>query len=69
LEAERLISLEEAAALSGLSDAHLRRLAEQGRLRARKIARNWVTTEEAVTEYLNDRGKRSHDPHKYKRSS
>lgn len=48
----RLISLAEAADICGLSAAHLRRLAERGTLRAQKIGRNWVTTEEAVREYL-----------------
>lgn len=64
---ERLISLEQAAAQSGLSSAHLRRLAEKGRLRAQKIGRNWVTTAEAVTEYVSDPEKRSKDPQKYRR--
>src|SRR5207237_9978094 len=45
----------------------LRLLAERGKLRARKIARNWVTTAEAVTEYLTDEEKRSKDPYKNKR--
>ena len=51
-----LISLQEASNLSGLSHDHLRRLAGQGNLWAKKIGRNWVTTEQAVREYLsNDR--------------
>ena len=52
-----LISLKEAAVLSGLSHDHLRRLAGQGELWAMKIARNWVTTEKAVQDYVS-RGKR-----------
>ncbi len=47
-----LISLHEASNLSGLSHDHLRRLAGQGKLWAKKIGRNWVTTEQAVLEYL-----------------
>jgi len=47
-----LISLREAAKLSGLSQDHLRRLAGQGELWAKKIGRNWVTTEQAIHEYL-----------------
>jgi hypothetical protein len=47
-----LISLHEASMLSGLSHDHLRRLAGQGKLWAKKIGRNWVTTEQAVREYL-----------------
>ena len=47
-----LISLSEAAEISGLSPDHLRRLAGEGILWAQKIGRNWVTTEKAVHEYL-----------------
>jgi excisionase family DNA binding protein len=47
-----LISLKEAAKMSGLSQAHLRRLAGQGELKAQKVGRDWVTTERAVREYL-----------------
>jgi hypothetical protein len=67
LENERLISLAEAAALSGLSSGHLKHLAQRGRLRAWKVARNWVTTTSAVSEYTGDAEKRSKDPYKYKR--
>ena len=47
-----LISLTEAADLSGLSADHLRRLAGGGKLWAKKIGRDWVTTERAVKDYL-----------------
>ena len=47
-----LISLQEASKISGLSHDHLRRLAGQGKLWAKKIGRNWVTTEQAVQDYL-----------------
>ena len=50
--AERLISLAEAAELCGLSAAHLRRLVREGNIWGKKIGRNWVTTEEAVAQYL-----------------
>jgi excisionase family DNA binding protein len=49
---EELISLEEAAKLSGLTADHLRRLVRQGDLWGKKIGRNWVTTEQAIKEYL-----------------
>ena len=49
---EELISLSKAAEVSGLSHDHLRRLAEQGQIWAKKLGRNWVTTEQAVREYL-----------------
>ena len=49
---EELISLNKAAEVSGLSQDHLRRLAEKGQIWAKKLGRNWVTTEQAVREYL-----------------
>jgi hypothetical protein len=54
---EDLISLKAAAKKSGLSHDHLRRLAGQGEFWAKKIGRDWVTTEKAVREYL-ARGRR-----------
>ena len=50
--AKRLISLAEAATLSGLSQDHLRRLVGGGLIWGTKIGRNWVTTAEAVKAYL-----------------
>ena len=47
-----LLSLNEAAELSGLSASHLRLLARQGEIWGRKLGRNWVTSEQAVREYL-----------------
>ena len=49
---EELISLKDAAKLSGLSHDHLRRLAGQKEIWAKKIGRNWLTTEQAVKNYL-----------------
>jgi excisionase family DNA binding protein len=67
LDQEELISLSEAAAIAKLHPDHLRKLAQKGYLRARKIGRNWVTSREAVAEYMRDSGKRSRDPYKNKR--
>lgn len=64
---ERLISLKEAATLSGLSHSHLQLLARTGRLGARRLGRDWFTTAEAVAAYLADPEKRSRDPYKNKR--
>jgi hypothetical protein len=50
-----LISLAEAAKLSGFSTKYLRDIAEKGRLKAKKIGRNWVTTLAAVEEYRKNR--------------
>ena len=49
---EELISLKKAVEVSGLSQDHLRRLAEKGQIWAKKLGRNWVTTEQAVRGYL-----------------
>ena len=64
MDREELISLSEAADMSGLSLKHLGLLARDGKLRAKKIGRNWVTTRKAVTEYLRDSQMRSRDPYK-----
>ena len=50
-----LLTLSQASEICSLSQDHLRRLAEQGKLKADKIGRNWVTTKEAVVEYLQNR--------------
>ena len=47
-----LISLKEAAELSGLSYSHIRYLARNGELNAKKLGRDWFTTEQAVKEYV-----------------
>jgi excisionase family DNA binding protein len=47
-----LISLQQAAEISGLSPDHLRRLVEKGEIWGKKIGRNWVTTAQAVTAYI-----------------
>jgi excisionase family DNA binding protein len=55
LQNEQLISLMEAAVYSGLTHDFLRQLASKGKLRARKFGRNWLTTREAIDEYLQGR--------------
>jgi len=62
--AEELITLREAAVKCGLSVSHLRLLARTGRLQARKIGRDWVTTLDAVQRYLKDEHLRSRSPYK-----
>ena len=49
---DELISLSEAARLSGLSPSYLRRLVTQGEIWGMKIGRNWVTTAQAVNQFL-----------------
>ena len=51
LKIDDLISLQQAAKLSGLTPGHLRLLIRQGDIWGTKIGRNWVTTEQAVREY------------------
>jgi excisionase family DNA binding protein len=47
-----LISVTEASQISGLSTSQLRKLLREGQIEGVKIGRNWLTTEEAVQEYL-----------------
>ena len=54
----RLISLSEAASLYGINPDHLRHLAQKRRLQAQKIGNIWVTTPDAVEEYIRSRKKR-----------
>jgi hypothetical protein len=46
-----LISLQDAAKLSGMSSSHIRLLIRQEEMWGIKIGRNWVTTELAIREY------------------
>ena len=46
------IALAEASKFSGLSASHLRKLVREGQIKGVKIGRNWLTTKEAVQEYL-----------------
>lgn len=47
-----LLSLSEAAERCGLSASHLRLLVRESEVWGMKLGRNWVTTEQAVREYL-----------------
>ena len=49
---DKLITLNEAAEQSGLSASHLRLLVRRGDIWGIKLGRNWVTTAQAVKEYL-----------------
>jgi Helix-turn-helix domain len=50
-----LISLHDAAAYSGLTRDSLHGYIKRGRLRARKLGSQWVTTRAAIDDYLNSR--------------
>ena len=67
MDDERLISLREAAVLSGLSHAHLRWLARKAKLEATKMGRDWFTTPSAVDRYLKNEAARKYDPYKKQR--
>jgi hypothetical protein len=55
---EELISLAEAARRYGFDQKYLSNLARRGRLKAVKIARNWLTTPANVEEYIRSRQQR-----------
>ena len=57
-----LISLVEAAQISGFSQGYLRRLMREGKVWGTKIGRDWLTTEEAVKNYLSTERRRGPKP-------
>ncbi|MCL5667076.1 MAG: helix-turn-helix domain-containing protein [Patescibacteria group bacterium] len=52
LTSGKLISISQAATLTPYSAEYLSLLARKGRLNAIKISRDWLTTEEAVKNYV-----------------
>jgi hypothetical protein len=59
-----LISLRQASKITGLTTNHLRLMISRGKLWARKIDSLWVTTEEALSDYLKNREKPGRKPKK-----
>lgn len=57
-----LISLSKAVEISGLSPSFVRRLVSTGKIWGMKVGRNWVTTEQAIMEYLSQDRKRGPKP-------
>lgn len=55
---DELMPLSEAADAYGYSGDYLRRLAEKGRLKARKLGRNWLTTSGDMESFIESREKR-----------
>lgn len=49
---DELISLSEAAEISGLSPSQIRLLVSRGVIWGKKLGRNWFTTAQAVNDYL-----------------
>ena len=68
MDDERLISLKDAAGLSGFSHSHLQLLARTGRLAAKRMGRDWFTTAAAVAAYAANAELRSKDPRKNQRT-
>jgi excisionase family DNA binding protein len=50
-----LLTLAQAAEHYGFSGDYLRRLAEKGRLKARKLGRNWLTTSDDMEVFIESR--------------
>ena len=48
----KFISVTEASDISGLTPGYIRRLLRQGRIEGVRVGRDWLTTEEAVRDYL-----------------
>lgn len=48
----KLISVQQASALSGLAEGHLRYLLQRQKLLGIKLGRDWWTTAEAVEAYI-----------------
>jgi hypothetical protein len=53
LLARQLIPLSEAAKLTSYAEDYLGQRARQGRLKAIKLGRNWITTRAAIEDYRN----------------
>jgi len=60
-----LLNVEEASTYSGYSQRHLRLLLESGKIKGRKIGRDWVTTKEEICSYLANKPKPGRKPIKY----
>ncbi len=59
-----LISLRQASEITGLTTNHLRLMISHGKLWAKKIDTFWITTEEALSNYLRNRAKPGRKPPK-----
>lgn len=55
---DELITLSQAADVYGYSGDYLRRLAEKGRLKAKKLGHQWLTTADDVETFLVSRERR-----------
>jgi excisionase family DNA binding protein len=48
----KFIAVAEASEISGFTTGYIRKLLRRGRIEGLRIGRDWVTTEEAIREYL-----------------
>ena len=60
-----LISLRQASEVTGLTTNHLRLIISHEKLWAKKIDTFWVTTDEALSNYLKNRAKPGRKPQKH----
>jgi hypothetical protein len=63
--AEGWINTEQAENLTGYAPAYLRRLANQGRIKARKVGRDWFINQESLLAYkrtMDSLGGQRHNP-------
>jgi len=54
-KSDELITLAQAEELYGFSAGYLQKLAKRGRLKAKKLGLQWLTTPESVEEYIKSR--------------
>ena len=62
---EGWINTEQAKVLTGYASAYLRRLANQGRVEARKVGRDWLINQESLLTYkreMDSLGGQRHNP-------
>jgi excisionase family DNA binding protein len=62
---EGWINTEQAETLTGYAQAYLRRLANQGRIEARKVGRDWLINQESLLTYraqMDALGDQRHNP-------
>jgi excisionase family DNA binding protein len=58
----KFISVTEASQISGLTTSFIRRLLRTGQIEGVKIGYSWLTTEEAIREYLSKERRRGPKP-------
>jgi excisionase family DNA binding protein len=49
---ENLIGIEEASVYTGFTTRHIRLLLNRGKIKGKKIGRDWVTTKAEIDKYL-----------------